>query len=261
MKTNKTVNIYKDVPRICKKLFLAECFPDGTVRIKNPGQSMYTAVFANNSANVCRVEWENESTKEHSIITNCEMNLPIMVTFMNRPSSNDFILGGKENIHFLIRCSEIPHTGVNKVAVDLISIRLSTTSIHITPFFSVFSRMYLNNRKSVVVTSTGVGVILYWVIEGPEEYHLMPLRCDVLTDRTSDNKTKHKNIIVDGCTEDSNLVGNFTLVKTGEVATEFRTFRFYNSPFVTIQCIVRVCPQGSVSCDFVSITMIQYCLS
>ncbi|KAL3842065.1 hypothetical protein ACJMK2_020130 [Sinanodonta woodiana] len=175
-----------------------ECLPDGTVRIKNPDNSMYTAVFANNSVNVCHIQREDESTKEHYIITNCEMNLSILVTLMNRPSSHDFILGSTENVHFLIRCSEIPHAGVNKVA----------------------------------------------------EYHLMPLRCDAFPELTSDNVPVKKNIIVNGCSEDRSLVGNFALIKTGEVATELHTFRFYNSPFVTIQCIVRVCPQGSVSCDF-----------
>ncbi len=170
-----------------------ECFPDGAVRIKNPDNSTYTAVFANNSANVCQVNWEDVSTKEHSIINNCEMNLPILVTLMNRPSSNDFILGGTENIHFLIRCSEIPHAGVNKVAVEWIPIRFPTTRIHgITPFFAVFSRTYQNSSKSVVVKNAFVGVHLYWVIEGPEEYHLMPLRCDAFPGLTSDNATMKK---------------------------------------------------------------------
>ncbi|KAK3603427.1 hypothetical protein CHS0354_009410 [Potamilus streckersoni] len=130
------------------------------------------------------------------------------------------------------------------------SANVSTNKVpSVTPSFRVYTKFYSNSSRNVLVKKASVGTKLHWTIEGPSEYHLMPLNCKAFSGSTAGGDL-YKDIIIDGCSANYDLVGDFSVAGPGELATSLFAFRFFNSNYVTFQCVVRVCPANSDICDF-----------
>ncbi|KAL3831789.1 hypothetical protein ACJMK2_023493 [Sinanodonta woodiana] len=118
---------------------------------------------------------------------------------------------------------------------------------NITPSFSVFAKIYNDLTMTEEIQETLVGTKLFWVIQGAAEYNVIPINCTAFPGAVPGRN--FRTIIIDGCTLDDKLVENFQVLGPGKMAADLYAFRFYNSPILTLQCTVRVCPMGSDFCE------------
>ncbi|KAK3588050.1 hypothetical protein CHS0354_012096 [Potamilus streckersoni] len=246
----------------------------------NPSTRTFFSVFASNSDKICSAYW-TDINRNYVEISGCGKDETIVVSFMSRLLADDNIIGGKEILHYLIVCKDISPKGVYQTVVNFVTLPMFAEEIEdITPSFSIITKIYndLNMRKEV--QKAVVGTKLYWLIQGPvlerlhrhdtefclqssakefedysriqhfrliTEYNIIPINCTAFPGTVPGRI--FQTIIIDGCTMDDKLVENFRGLGPGKVATDLYAFRFYNSPILTLQCTVRVCPIWSDFCE------------
>ncbi|KAL3860256.1 hypothetical protein ACJMK2_010404 [Sinanodonta woodiana] len=225
------------------------CYPNNTIVVTNPSPEFYTSILADNSIVTCATKWR-DGRRTSVEITGCIKDNEIRVSFMMKPMVDDMIIIGDAGQHFIIHCAEISLNGVERRVINGITSYLSTSKMpSVTPSFRVHTKIYSNSSRTDIVMSAAVGTELYWTIEGPSEYHLMPLVCTAYSGSNTAGDM-HKDIIINGCSENGDLVGHFGVTAPGQLAASLFAFRFFNSQYVTFQCLVRVCPASSDICNF-----------
>ncbi|KAK3588049.1 hypothetical protein CHS0354_012095 [Potamilus streckersoni] len=226
-----------------------ECFANNTIEVYNPDPSVFVHVAAQNSIGICVTQWDDVTHKVKVRITKCSKNNKILIDFASKTSS--YIHGGKNTSYasFIIICNEIATDGVEKVAHNGVSAIIPAQMVNcVTPFFAITGHLYADNKKTTAVRLAHLGTKLYWVIQGPETYSLLPKMCRAYPDLFLENEMLQ--VIFSGCSQNKDLVSDFRKVGSSELWADLYVFRFQHSPSVILVCEVLVCPIGSQACNY-----------
>ncbi|KAK3609617.1 hypothetical protein CHS0354_038620 [Potamilus streckersoni] len=225
------------------------CFLDGRIEIiieKNRG---YVKAMARNSYGLCPIEFQ--SPYRMLLIQDCGFDDNITVILSSRNDTLDDVIGGKKISSFSIRCNEVNESGLLGTALFRVTPELQTTKMSILdPILEkVMCFLFTDYTMSTYADKVVIGSHIVWVLSVTRGI-IYPTSCTAYEGREVDLKKPNRKIIQDGCSMDDELVGDFNNSEVNRVMASFYAFRFIHSPYITVACDVRVCPENSLKCDF-----------
>ncbi|XP_052802994.1 uncharacterized protein LOC128233381 [Mya arenaria] len=226
------------------------CFPNDTIVVENPGGS--TRVFTNNDSKKCTADWV--PNKLAAIITGCEKDNVVEVTFFTHDFTSPDVYGGPNALTYSFKCKEISESG----EFHTISVSLQANDLviekRIYPTFAVRSKMFLDDTEEDIAETVPAGTPIWWTIETIPTFVMKPEHCWAYGGQEVLDDVPKVQLIQNGCTIDSSLCSNFmwnTANNGSKINAALIGFRFYGSDYITLQCSMRMCPSDTSNfCDW-----------
>ncbi|XP_053400599.1 uncharacterized protein LOC128546163 [Mercenaria mercenaria] len=218
------------------------CYPNSTITISgmptNYSSMYYFAMHEADGKNCSVTGILAAGTAE---ITECDKDQSILFTFSPYIDMSSNQIHAGEDVEIVnITCFEIPdsvpHSISNTLAASIALGEEATMNVS----FDVTS--VLNP------TSANVGDPVTWTIIFPMNYTLQITSCTAYPGTTS-SSSNSVGLITTWCSDDSDLISNFTTNANDSEATAIiQAFRFFDYNNVYLSCDLLICPLPSSSC-------------
>lgn len=212
-----------------------DCSPDGSVIVSGLPADVDSVFAINKHGLICNT---SSVVDNAVIITGCPKETSIVFSYGSYDGMASNLIQGGRNITIVnVTCLEITDTRLN--ISNTLETNLTIGSVQ------DLSVMY-NVTSSLSQSSAVVGDSITMTIEYPENYFLEVSNCTA-NPGTTYNSTKAVPLISDYCSQENELISDFTGAN-GTVSATILAFKFVGNDDVFLQCRVKVCPLDDGSC-------------